>query len=280
MTIPMKKIAYSLLVVLITVTLASAQNKQELKLDSFTKINFRAAGKLILRQGSPQKVEVEGSRDYIEELEIRVEGGKLVMGRDNWKGWNWNDRDDRITMYVTIPDIEAVSVSGSGDLVAENKITARDLDLKVSGSGSLEMEADASGGMSADVSGSGHIELKGKAHDFESHVSGSGRVKMEVDITEKVEFGISGSGKVYASGKAQEVKASISGSGEVLAERLVVDKCEIRISGSGGVEINVNKELDANISGSGSVRYSGNPSHVNSHASGSGHVRKLQFVSF
>jgi hypothetical protein len=37
----------------------------------------------------------------------------------------------------------------------------------------------------------------------------------------------------------------------------------------------VKNELDATISGSGSVSYRGNPSKVNSHASGSGKVRKL-----
>ena len=39
--------------------------------------------------------------------------------------------------------------------------------------------------------------------------------------------------------------------------------------------INVKNELDANITGSGNVRYKGNPSKVNSHAAGSGNVRKL-----
>ena len=81
--------------------------------------------------------------------------------------------------------------------------------------------------------------------------------------------------KIQASGTANEVKTNISGSGKVLAANLETNKCEVRISGSGDVEINVKSELDANISGSGSVSYKGNPSHVNSHASGSGHVRKM-----
>src|ERR1051326_3857247 len=113
----MKKIEYYLLVVLLSVTFAGAQNKKELKLDSFTKISFRAAGKLYLRQGSPQKVEVEGDRDYIEELDIRVEGDRLTMGRDNWNFWNWTNNNNRVTIYVTVPEIKGLSVSGSGDLI-------------------------------------------------------------------------------------------------------------------------------------------------------------------
>ena len=271
----MKKIAASLVFVLIAVAFANAQNREEKKLDSFTRIAFRAAGKLYLRQGSPQKVEIEGNRDYIEELDVRVEGDKLVIGKDNWSFWNWDNNDDRVNVYITVPNIEGVSVAGSGDVIGETKITARDLHLGVSGSGSLQLEADASGDLDADVSGSGRIEFKGKCHDFDSHVSGSGRVRMDITVAERAAFGISGSGKIEVSGTAQEMKASISGSGEVRGANLVVDKCDVRISGSGGVEISVNKELDANISGSGSVGYKGNPPHVNSHSSGSGKVRKI-----
>jgi hypothetical protein len=86
---------------------------------------------------------------------------------------------------------------------------------------------------------------------------------------------ISGSGKLEASGTANEIKTSISGSGKVYASNLTVDKCEARITGSGDVEINVKSELDANITGSGTVSYKGNPSHVNGHSSGSGKVRKM-----
>ncbi len=71
------------------------------------------------------------------------------------------------------------------------------------------------------------------------------------------------------------MKATLTGSGKVLAANLETDKCDIRISGSGDVEINVKSELEANISGSGSVSYKGNPNHVNSHASGSGHIHKM-----
>jgi hypothetical protein len=52
-------------------------------------------------------------------------------------------------------------------------------------------------------------------------------------------------------------------------------QCKIDITGSGGVEITVNKDLDADISGSGTVLYKGNPARVNSDASGSGSVKKM-----
>lgn len=273
----MRKIATSLLVLLITVVFASAQNREEKKFPSFSRVAFRTGGKLYLRQGSPQKVEFVGDREDIDELDPRVENDRLIIGKDGWNSWSWGfDSDDhKVDVYITMPEIEGLSVAGSGDLVAENKITSRNLDLNVSGSGTLIAEIDASGDLDADVSGSGRIEVKGKCRDIQSKVSGSGRVKLDVTVAERADFGVSGSGKIQASGSAKEVKVGVSGSGEILGANLVVDLCEIRISGSGDVEINVNKELDATISGSGTVSYKGNPAHVNSHSSGSGKVRKM-----
>jgi hypothetical protein len=231
---------------------------------------------LYLRQGAEQKVELEGSSEILSKIETNVSGGRLSIGRDNdsWKMWNWNN-EDRIVVYVTVKDLEAVSVSGSGDLIGESKFKTNGLDLNVSGSGSLTLEADARGELGANVSGSGRIDFKGSCNNVDSKVSGSGKVVMGLASANRVVVGVSGSGKIMANGNAKEIKANISGSGEVLAADLQVDSCEIRISGSGDVEVNVKNALDATISGSGSVSYKGNPSQVNSHSSGSGKVRKM-----
>jgi hypothetical protein len=238
---------------LCAVIVSQAQTKETRNVGTFTKISFRVPGKLYVRQGSPQKVVIEGPKDILKEIETDLEGDKLVIEREG-KDWFW-DSGDRVNVYVTVKDIDALSVGGSGDLIGETKITTNNIRLSVSGSGNMMVDVDASGNMDADVSGSGNMELKAKCTN--------------------ADFGVSGSGKIEASGSASQVSASISGSGKVLAGDLETDVCEVRISGSGDVEINVKKELDANIAGSGNVRYKGNPSKVNSHSAGSGHVRKL-----
>lgn len=273
---PMKKILITYFALFFAITVAFSQTKESRKVDTFTKIAFRVPGKLYLRQGPEQKVELEGSKEVLSKIETTVSGGRLSIGRENenWKMWNW-DNDDKVIVYITVKDLEGVSVSGSGELIGESKFKTNDLNLNVSGSGSLTLEADANGALGADVSGSGRIEFKGNCRDLDSKVSGSGKVSVGLAYANKVVAGVSGSGKVIASGTAKEIRANISGSGEVLAADLEVDRCEVRISGSGDVEINVKSELDANISGSGSVTYKGNPTHVNSHSSGSGKVRKM-----
>jgi hypothetical protein len=251
-----------------------AQTKETRSVSTFTKIAFRVPGKLYLRQGSPQKVVLEGKKDILEEIDTKVEDGRLMIGKEGKWDWKWGN-DDEIIAYVTVKDIDALTVGGSGDLIGETKITGDDIDLNVSGSGNMKVDVEASGDLESDVSGSGDIELKGKCNSFKSDVSGSGKIILALQAAGGAEFGVSGSGKIEASGSASRVKTTISGSGKILAANLETNSCEVRITGSGDVEINVKDELDATITGSGSVRYKGNPSKVNTHAAGSGSVRKL-----
>jgi hypothetical protein len=271
----MKKISIPVLLIMLLSVAAAAQTRETRNVGTFTKISFRVPGKLYLRQGSTQKVEIEGKKDILKEIETDVEGNRLVIGKESkWMDWDW-DGNEKVNVYITVATIEGLSVSGSGDLIGETKIVADDLDLNVSGSGSLTVEVDARGDVEADVSGSGDLQMKGKCRSFDSDVSGSGSVKVDAIIAETADFGLSGSGKIFASGSSDRVKTSISGSGKLLAANMETNRCEVRISGSGDVEINVKNELDANISGSGSISYKGNPSKINSHASGSGSVRKM-----
>jgi len=266
---------YSLAIALLLLSGSTFAQKETRSLETFTKISFRTPGKLYLRQGTPQKVELEGNKSTLAKIETRIEGDRLVIGTEQkWFNWSWGD-EDKITVYVTVKDINALSVSGSGDLIAETKIITSDIDLKVSGSGSLIAEIEASGDADTDVSGSGDLEVKGRFRSYEGDVSGSGKIELEAIINNNADFSVSGSGKILASGRANSAKANISGSGKILAGNLEVEKCDARIAGSGDLEINVKSDLDATISGSGSVSYKGNPSHINSHASGSGHVRKM-----
>jgi Putative auto-transporter adhesin, head GIN domain len=272
----MKRISLTLFLLTFVFGL-QAQNREKRSVSNFTKLSFRTAGKLYLKQGNTNSVELVGDPEVLSKIETKVDGGKLSIGpKDEGSWFNWRDwsDNDKITAYVTMKNIEAVYVSGSGDLLAETKLVGADMELKVSGSGNLTAEIEAED-VDANVSGSGDLNLKGKMKSMDSGISGSGKIVWAGSVAEYVETSISGSGRFEASGTATEIKSTISGSGRVYASELVVDRCNVRISGSGSVQINVKTSIDANISGSGSVSYKGNPSSVNSHASGSGRIHKM-----
>jgi len=224
-------------------------------LPSFTKISLSVPADVYLTQGNTQKVEVEGDNEDLEDLVTKVEGGKLIIKSDRNGGWfgNWDDWDD-MSIYITIPNIEAISVAGSGSVKGQNRITAEKIDLSIAGSGDIEMEIGAEE-VEAEITGSGDIELSLDADLLECKITGSGDMEIE------------------GAGKTLDIK--ITGSGDIDASRYEAAECYIGITGSGSSYVNVSEKLDAKISGSGDVKYKGDPAHVHSHSSGSGHTEKM-----
>ena len=71
---------------------------------------------------------------------------------------------------------------------------------------------------------------------------------------------ISGVGKINMKGEVDTQQVDISGAGSYSAKELISRDCEVDISGAGRATVNVTDTLDIQLSGVGSVEYTGNPS--------------------
>jgi hypothetical protein len=201
--------------------------KRTLDLSSFDKVVLTNNAKVYLRQGSSQSVEVEAQQNIIDNLVKEVSD-------NTWK-IRFDDpvrRYDGMKVYITIPSLTGVRLSGSGSIISENTFTGID-ELGVS------------------ISGSGDIRLSVEANMIDSHISGSGDIRL--------------------AGRTDKHGISISGSGEVEAYDLTSSSCKVRISGSGDCQIEVQEDLEVRISGSGDVNYKGRP-RISSRISGSGDI--------
>jgi len=89
-----------------------------------------------------------------------------------------------------------------------------------------------------------------------------------------LEVTLGGAGSITISGKVENLIATNNGSGNLELENLKVEKAIVKINASGSANINVHRELKADISGSGDVHYSGNPNRVIPKISGSGSIEK------
>jgi len=226
----MKKFMGLFLLSVLTLGVSYAQTRETRDLDDFTGIGFGVAGTLILEQGNNFSVVLEGDEDYLEEIETTVRGDILVITHDRWMSFG----NKRVTVYVTMPEIEELNVSGSGNIIAEKSLKADDLDMS--------------------ISGSGHIKLS--------------------ELTaESIDCSISGSGSMKLKGSAEEGELSISGSGKFGGDEFRLETLDVSISGSGTCYTSVEESLDARVSGSGDIYYSGSP-RVDARVSGSGKVRK------
>lgn len=106
-------------------------------------------------------------------------------------------------------------------------------------------------------------------------LNGSGDVKITGLSGDKFSARIRGSGDLSAEGAVKSLSASIAGSGDLKLADLKTSHADVSISGSGSAIVNSEQSLAAAVTGSGDIRYRGNPPKVQSSVTGSGSVHKI-----
>ncbi len=187
---------------------------------------------VVLRQDGAESVKVEADADVINEIITEVRNGTLMIHSKNTHNWGNFWNNRHIKIYVVAKSLNSIGLSGSGDFRIEDKFNANDLELRISGSGDFM----------------GEINVK------------------------TVAISISGSGDFKISGKADESSVGISGSGDFNGGNLMTKTTAIRVSGSGDANVYASEKLDASVSGSGDVHYSGHPKSISKVAHGSGDI--------
>ncbi len=183
-----------------------------------------------VKNGPVQMVEIEGDDNVLPYVLTKIKNGLLNVSYKS----NVSFIDAHIKAYITAPSLNRIYSSGSADIVSHDTLEdPKVIELKVSGSGDIKAIVHAPS-VTADVSGSGSILLKGLTRNFDVTVSGSGDAKCR----------------------------------DLMSENTVV-----QVGGSGSAHVFASVKLDARVSGSGDVYYSGNPTSPTISKSGSGSIQ-------
>ena len=196
---------------------------------SFTAIELEGSGNVTIRPGAARAVTVETDDTILPFIRTEVVGNVLHLG---FKPDTHVGAMTRLEFTVAAPQVEGITISGSGNARTTAPLHADALSLDIKGSGSITCNADA-GSLQATIGGSGGITANGRAD------------RLTVEIR--------GSGSVHARGlSAVFADVHVSGSGD--ASITASDTVNIRVSGSGSVEYGGGAQANVNSTGSGSVR--------------------------
>ena len=83
---------------------------------------------------------------------------------------------------------------------------------------------------------------------------------------------MSGSGDITLAGKTGNFKTVLSGSSELRAKNLKANKVKIEINGASDAYVYASQKLDVEISGAGTLYYSGNPAEITKDIAGVGEL--------
>lgn len=177
-------------------------------LPAFSRVDLAGSNNLIVHVGARQSVVVRADDNLLARVTTRVRAGALVVG--NTPGGFRTTSP--MSVDVTVPTLDAVTLSGSGTIVVD--------------------------GVRA----------------------------------ERFEASLPGSGTLTGSGHAARLAVTVGGSGTARFTQLAANDVRAVVSGSGSVFVTATASLDATVSGTGAVLYSGNPAQVTKNVSGTGAV--------
>ena len=188
---------------------------------------------------SGQDITLTCDENLVEFYLIKVENGALVVTTKPGVSVR-----PKVDTYLTVysPTLEAVKLSGSGDMFIGSPITAKGLfDIRISGSGDVKAEEIINcHSFSARTSGSGDAFVAGvlSATAAEFRSSGSGNLTSNGVTAENVLVALSGSGDCKLNCKgAGIVSVKISGSGDCTLTGTAASLAGISISGSGDLDV-------------------------------------------
>lgn len=214
-----------------TVAPSGSGGTRSFAIADFIGVELAGADDVDVKIGGAFSIRAEGPADELDKLDIRKDGSTLKIGRKRDGTWSMTSGKG-VTVYVTMPAIQAASLQGSGNLTVDT-VQAGAFDGSLAGSGDLKLGRLAATSARFDIAGSGGIGAAGEV----------GQLKVA----------IAGSGDVDAGGlKARQADISIAGSGNVAAE--VNGPAKISIMGSGDVTLGGKPQCNTSKTGSGEVR--------------------------
>ncbi len=181
----------------------------------FNSVDLKIAADVIIFEDDNHSILIEADRSLMPYLAADLAGKTLYLQSRK----NIRLSRNRITIYIGMPSVSRLCVSGSGSITAEDILESDNLELGIFGSGNITTTVNTA-------------LLRSK---------------------------INGSGAILVDGTAPMHKIEIKGSGKVKARGLQNDMCEIKVMGSGNSYVRVASVLDAEIAGSGDIYVSGSP---------------------
>jgi hypothetical protein len=243
-----------------------------------TRIYLNGAYELYLTQGEEEYVRLTAPEDMISTVNARIQGKSLYLGREvNWDSDGLGHDRTPLRFDVQLRQVDAVRVLGSGRAHIGD-LTSDWLKIIIAGSGKVDATNLRAGELHLETAGS--CEFKGgsiMASDFGIEIGGSADVEIsrleaevaainvagsaDITLSEitalKVDTEISGSADIEMRGTVSRQELELNGDSDYQAKDLVSDSAYVEIRGSGDAELNVRKQLTAELSPGANLIFQG-----------------------
>ena len=149
--------------VLIAIGAAPAPAERRFMLTDFDRVRLSGPFTVEITTGGPPGATVSGDGRAAERIDLRVDGGLLVIAASTqgWDGWR-DGREGQMVIKVSSRQMRGARVNGGGRL-AIDRVSGQRIELGLAGSGQIDIGSVSGDQMVATLTGTGSIRLAGGA---------------------------------------------------------------------------------------------------------------------
>ena len=211
---------------------------QNYNLSGFTRVNVRFAMDLEIVKSDTFSVSVSGGDSYIDDINVYLEGDRLVIGyKLNFFSF-FTAPFNRAHTIIAMPVLRELQVNGAAHATIRGFDSDQDFGLYVSGASHVEIRDFSAANMNWELSGASHID---------------GQIK----LTGNCDIRVSGASRIFLKGNARDIMVDASGASHIDLKEFPGRNGKVRMSGASRSWINLNGKLDVDLNGASNLEYEG-----------------------
>lgn len=279
----MKRFFFTLAIIAVATISAIAQNKltKEYKFGKITSIEASSVYDIEVTQGNSGTVKVVYDEFFKDRLMVNYINGKLNLEVASTKMRNNNRNIEGIKVYLQMPTIEDLDLSGASSLKAMGSFKTDELDVELSGASSISGLVISGNDLSLDCSGASTLDLKGDFKTIEAEISGASEIVLNSNSTVfEGEFSGASTVKVYGDhkntdvvcsgasnltleGKTDYIKSVTTGASNLKAQEFTALNGYAQVSGASNAKVRCTGDLKIMVGRASKLTYYGNPNIIN-----------------
>jgi hypothetical protein len=224
-------------------------------LSGFKRIHIKFAMEAEIIQSNEFSVSVSGSDTFMDNIDVFLEGDKLVLGYSLNLISLFAAPFTRARARITLPELRELKVIGAARCNLRGFASAEDFSLQVAGASKMEMEDITAGSMRFDLSGASQVSGK---------IVSRGNLEMKIN----------GASRVRLTGSAADLDLDASGASHLELDGFPVKNARIKLVGASRGIVDVDGRLDVVLEGASNLEYQGQVNIGDVKVTGASSIRK------
>ncbi len=249
------------------VTASGKVVSKNFNLAPFNSISVSGMQDIVITQGNTQSITVKASDNIMSYCDLSVGKGVLkIVASKEWRNTQIKKFD--MVVYLTMKDVNTVTSNGTGDVKFKGNLSAKDLKLKVKGTGDITLPSFSSRSFDISLTGTGDVEAKGSATSAVISLSGTGDIDANLTLDSTLKCNLNGTGDVKLKGSVNNAEYNCSGTGDISAKNMKAKSVNANANGTGDIQCYASESFRGKSGLTSNIKCYGNPSNRNIKADG------------